>query len=138
MWIDKTAVDMAPNYRSEAIERIASTLGVPQPKSFDEVRVPPGTGYVLKRSFDVVSLHPQQPIDGVLCNVEIYGITNGDVQVLFVLEIPRDIDRTDRVIDPFHLSLETLEVDSRPARAAGAPGSSSSGSGPRPGPRPGF
>ncbi len=112
---DPDLAKTAMNFHTDVVTLLTDALKVPfpDPDQWEEKRYPPTDGYVEEKLFNLLTLKPQQQINGAPTDVLIYQYKLETTWVVVLFVIPQGYDSRQKLPERIALCLETLKVSGR-------------------------
>lgn len=128
--------EMAARFQSDTLSELAAALGVSlKPEDSREITLPQRPDAFLKPvPYTEVELEPEEQPDemarefGVATRFSLYSHSEGEVQVLLLWVLPRDLDTAEKMSVRRPLCLESLRIEQPQLLLPKEPGQMSSGS----------
>jgi hypothetical protein len=119
------SAERARTFQSDLVSMLGNALHtVVKPEEWTDPKFPLKVGtFADTVAYKLAVISPKEPIFGIERQFSVYMHQEGDVQVVILFVLPKDVDGSEKLTDRIPLCLETLRVSgdklSRPSPAGG-------------------
>lgn len=130
------SADHARTFQADLVTMLGNALHTAvKPEDWTDPKFPLQVGTFAETvAYKLAVIAPREPVDGIERQFSVYMHQEGDVQVVILFVLPRDVDASEKLTERIPLCLETLRV---PGDKLGRPNPAAGGT-PAKGPAAGF